>query len=271
MTNLELTCNAEAFPSPFIKWQKLNVTTNTFEDFMDINGTSLSFSPITHDDFGVYRCVATNVINGEENIAYSDPAIVTVSPEGSIDIDVKNETFDYTGTARLECSANGGPNTTFTWYLNGSAIESGSNNITIEYIFVVIVVDGYILYYKYSAILIISSVSAPQHGGAYTCMASNAAGSANVSTNLFVSPRFLIRPQDVRTQIGFNQSLTCEAESYPVPSYSWTKEGSLVGPSDYRFPFYPVEFGDEGEYTCTATSNSLSIDSSAIFYGKDLM
>lgn len=268
MVDWELTCNAEAFPFPFITWQKLNATTNNFEDILEVNGTSLSFDPITHDDFGVYRCVATNVIDGEKNIAYSDPAIVTVSPEGSIDIDVKNETFDYTDTARLECSANGGPNTTFTWYLNGTAIESGSISITITYVFEVVTVGDYIFYYKYSAILIISSVSAPQHGGTYTCIASNAAGSTNISTNLFVSPRFLIKPQDVRTEIGFNESLTCEVESYPVPSYSWTKEGSLVSPSDYRYPFYPVEFGDEGEYTCTAVSNSLSLDSSAIFHGK---
>uniref|UniRef100_A0A1X7SK22 Ig-like domain-containing protein n=2 Tax=Amphimedon queenslandica TaxID=400682 RepID=A0A1X7SK22_AMPQE len=101
-------------------------------------------------------------------------------------------------------------------------------------------------------------------------MASNAAGSTNISTNLFISPRFLIRPQDVRTQIRFNESLTCEVESYPVPSYSWMKEGNVVGPSDYRYPFYPVEFGDEGEYTCIATSNSLSIDSSAIVHVSPL-
>ena len=257
-TEWSLTCDAEGFPFPFIKWQKMNRASQNFEDYMNARGTTLTFSSIVHDDFGMYRCVAINVINGEENIAVSNPALITVSPEGSMAIDPQNETFNYSESARLDCSANGGPNNIFTWFLNDTVIESGSNNITIAST-------------SFTSMLNISSVYAPRHGGTYTCMASNAAGSANISTDVFVSLRFLIRPAPVQLLVtnGDSHTFTCEAESYPVPMYTWRKGDVTVGPTDYRYPFNPVVFGDEGEYKCIATSNSQSIESLFTIYSKE--
>ncbi len=70
---VELSCEAEAFPEPIVQWQFSN--TYHFEN-LDIFGSSLVFMNILVSNSGVYRCAATNVINGTEHTAFSTMATV---------------------------------------------------------------------------------------------------------------------------------------------------------------------------------------------------
>ena len=261
MQTLTLTCVAEAFPSPSIQWEKMNRVTEMFEAIVGENNTVFMINSATFSNFGMYRCVVSNVINGVEYNATSSSALVTISPEGSVMIQLQNMTFNYEDEVNLTCTCQGGPINTFTWLLNGSIITSGTNSYTISST-------------EFSSTLTISHITAPDHGGLYECIAQNIAGNGSDTTYIFVSPRFLIHPVQTLAISGMINNLTCKAESFPVPQYMWRKheqDGRTlgVGPDDYLLPFNPIIFGDAAIYQCTATSNSITISSNnATLYGE---
>ena len=262
MQTLRLTCEAEGFPSPSIQWEKMNRVTGMFEAISGETSTVFMINSVAFSDFGMYRCVASNVINGVEYNATSLAALVTISPEGSVIIQPKNMTFDNGDEVNLTCTCEGGPNNMFSWLLNGSIITSGTNSYIITST-------------EFSSKLTISGITAPDHGGLYQCTAKNIAGNGSDTTYVFVSPRFLTHPVETTLSVsGMIKNLSCEAESFPVPQYMWRKldEGrrSLdVGPDDYLFLFNSIVFGDAGIYQCTATSNSITIYSNnATLYGE---
>ena len=261
MQTLRLTCEAEAFPSPSIQWEKMNRVTGMFEAISGEISTVFMINSVNFSDFGMYRCVATNVIGGIEYNTNSSAAVVTISPEGSVIVQPKNMTFDYEDEVNLTCTCQGGPNNMFSWLFNGSTITSGTNSYTISST-------------EFSSILTISHISAPDHGGLYQCIKENIAGNGSDTTYVFISPRFIIQPVQTLAVNGMINNLTCEAESFPVPQYMWRKhepDGSIsdVGPDDYLLPFNPVVFGDAGIYQCIATSDSITIYSNnATLYGE---
>ena len=261
MQILRLTCEVEAFPSPSIQWEKMNRVTEMFEAIVGENNTVFMISSVTFSDFGMYRCVASNVINDVKYNATSSAALVTISPEGSVMIQSQNMTFNYEDKVNLTCTCEGGPNNTFTWLLNGSAITSGTNSYTV-------------ISTELSSILMINRITAPDHGGLYECIGQNIAGNGSDTTYVFVSPRFLIHPVQTLAVGGMINNLTCKAESFPVPQYMWYKHEENgrtldVGPDDYLLPFNPIVFDDAGIYQCTATSNLITIFSNnATLYGE---
>ena len=261
MQILRLTCEAEAFPSPSIQWEKMNKVTERFEAIVGENSTVFMINSVTFSDFGMYHCVASNMINGVEYNATSSSALVTISPEGSVMIQSQNMTFNYEDEVNVTCTCQGGPNNMFSWLLNGSIITSGTNSYTISST-------------EFSSILMIKRITAPDHGGLYQCIARNIAGNGSDTTYIFVSPRFLIHPVQTLAISGMINNLTCKAESFPVPQYMWYKHeenGRIldVGPDNYLLPFNPIGFGDAGIYQCTATSNSITIYSNnATLYGE---
>ena len=261
MQILRLTCEAKAFPSPLIQWEKMNRVTGMFEAIIGESSTVFMINSVTFSDFGMYRCVASNVINGVEYNTTSLAALVTISPKGSVMIQPQNATFDYEDEVNLTCTCQGGPNNTFIWLLNGSSIISGTNSYTI-------------ISTEFSSILMINRITAPDHGGLYQCITKNSAGNGRDTTYVYISPRFLIHPVQTLALSGVINNLTCEAESFPVPQYMWYKHEKngrsfVVGPDDYLFPFNPIVFSDAGIYQCTATSNSITIYSNnGTLYGE---
>ena len=66
----QLVCEAESFPAPDYRWERLEDSAVTTVG----NSNVLSFSPVVFSDFGQYRCVATApVINA---VVYSNNATV---------------------------------------------------------------------------------------------------------------------------------------------------------------------------------------------------
>ena len=261
MQILRLTCEAEAFPSPLIQWEKMNRVTGMFEAIVSESSTVFMINSVTFSDFGMYRCVASNVINGVEYYTTSSAAVVSISPKGSVMIQPQNVTFNYEDEVNLTCTCQGGPNNTLIWLLNGSSIISGTNSYTI-------------ISTEFSSILMINRITAPDHGGLYQCIAKNIVGNGRNTTYVYISPRFLTHPVQTLALSGVINNLTCEAESFPVPQYMWYKHEKNgrsfnVGPDDYLFPFNPIVFGDAGIYQCTATSNSITIYSNnGTLYGE---
>ena len=70
-----LECEAESFPYSTIQWQKQS-NNGDFYDIRNEESITLVFEKALLSDSGVYRCVATNIINGTEYMSNSANAIV---------------------------------------------------------------------------------------------------------------------------------------------------------------------------------------------------
>ena len=81
MQTLTLTCEAEGFPSPSIKWEKMNRVTGMFEAISGENSTVFMINSVAFSDFGMYRCVASNVIN---DVEYNATSHITAPDHGGL-------------------------------------------------------------------------------------------------------------------------------------------------------------------------------------------
>ena len=161
------------------------------------------------------------------------------------------------------CQAQGGPDNMFEWTFNGFILNN--TNITAT---------------SFWSTLTINSISA-LNGGEYTCTVSNLAGNASNSSTLYVSPYIVVNPVEVLTTTNDTTMsvLQCVAAAFPSPTYTWTK---LTGPGSPMvvvnandsgvFTFSLMsEFEDYGMYICTASSNSLHVNSSlSTVYSKSI-
>ena len=75
--SFNLTCRAESFPYPLYQWQMMNRTTMQYDDILGETNNYLEFTSVTADQFGRYRCVASNTINGINMTSMSNSALVT--------------------------------------------------------------------------------------------------------------------------------------------------------------------------------------------------
>lgn len=97
----------------------------------------------------------------------------------------------------------------------------------------------------------------------------------NVCFFLSVFPSFTNIPNNVTVKTGQDAKLLCEAQGYPQPYLSWSKDGGQNFPAarDRRFHVNPdnlnefiikdVQWQDRGTYFCNATNIAGSIISNA--------
>ena len=76
-TTISLTCLAESFPFPTYQWQMMDRDSGLYENLAGETESILTLSPVQFNDYGRYRCVATNVIDGIERTVNSSSALVT--------------------------------------------------------------------------------------------------------------------------------------------------------------------------------------------------
>ena len=152
----------------------------------------------------------------------------TVSPEGSVVVALPN-VFNFGDHVTLFCTAMGGPNNSFHWEQNGSVI---GNDSTLN----VVAIDA-------------------SQGGDYTCTVSNAAGSDSASTTLYVAPYIITSlDEQILTVNGSTVNITCTAAGFPTPVVTWVKMLEVEVSNTPQLQFMPVLFGDEGVYSCVAST-----------------
>ena len=110
-------------------------------------------------------------------------------------------------------------------------------------------------------LLTISDVNAALHGGTYFCIVLNDAGYDVATGVLYVTVKFTQQPTDIKTIVNMNVEFTCEAQSFPHPSYSWERliDGGFVNEehgNTTTLSFMPVSYSDAGVYRCVATSSN---------------
>ena len=196
-----------------------------------------------------------------------------VSPEFSVIAAVNDSNTTNGSSVSFTCSAFGGPDNVFLWILTNSSIDLESTAISspLNVSEVVgVLQDNYAVAQQDNhGDYVIDSVNATEDGGTYTCVVVNAAGLDSDEVQLLVQPSITRQPEDVLTSMGENASLSCEADSYPPPTYSWflqtPEQDILVTESASRvildnggrdLLFMTVEHSDFGSYFCRA--NSLS-------------
>ena len=161
-----------------------------------------------------------------------------MSPEGSVSVTSDKEIYDNGDSAVLTCTHLGGPGNIVQWLRNGS-LEAGNANNTFAIEEVVI-------------------------GEMFTCIVTNLAGEGRNDIVLNVAPIIISNPASIFTVVNQSVEFCCSISSYPPPLYEWFKvNGSLPANIEKNscLLMNQVSFGDEGEYYCVSTSNSLSITS----------
>ena len=124
---------------------------------------------------------------------------------------------------------------------------------------------------------VIENLNATQHGGTYYCVVMNEAGYDISTSVVYVTPAFVVEPEDIKTTNGSTVAFNCEAQSFPFPAYSWEKDSSteLEGENEQTLEFDPVTFNDFGNYSCIASINVSGVVSEArsvaTLFGKYLL
>ena len=164
---------------------------------------------------------------------------VTVAPTVSATSGI--QTYKRGDDVTLTCFSMGGPELLYQWQYNGNDLEGE----------------------RFST-LILSNVTA-SHGGEYTCVVSNIAGSGSASTFVYISPYFTADPQDAGVSNGSLFMLICEAGGFPVLNYQWIRVGDPIrddlNVTSMTLIFDPILFEDEGVYVCNVTSAETTISS----------
>ena len=108
------------------------------------------------------------------------------------------------------CDVVGGQNNTFQWENNTDILVNETQST-----------------------LNLTSV-AVSDAGLYQCTVTNAAGSANDSTQLYVAPNIIIGPDNnTRGNAGDSIAFTCVAEGFPVPDITWEYHESSTSSSGH--------------------------------------
>ena len=212
---------------------------------------------------------------------------LAVSPEFSVTAAVSDSNTTNGSSVSFTCLALGGPDNVFVWILTNSSIGLGSTAVSppLNVSEVVGLLQGTyaILQQSNDGDYVIDSVNATEDGGTYTCVVVNVAGLDSDEIQLLVQPIITRQPEDVLTLNGENVSLSCEADSYPPPNYSWflqtPEQDILVVESAPRVTldnggrdlvFTGVDYDDAGSYFCRASSLSGFADSvTATITGTD--
>ncbi|KAF8789149.1 Down syndrome cell adhesion molecule-like [Argiope bruennichi] len=138
-----------------------------------------------------------------------------------------------------------------------------------------------------SSILTFNRVSSSDRGR-YTCIASNAASSTNLTTQLIINvpPQWTVEPKNISVILGNTVWMDCAAVGFPAPNILWKKmiyTGNTAGdftyvhssPRAHRFNngtlvLSDVEESDSGSYLCQA-SNGIGTGLSKIIILKVLV
>ncbi|XP_055671290.1 hemicentin-1 [Falco peregrinus] len=238
-----LPCETTGIPRPAISWKKnghlLSVDQNQNTYRLLSSGSLVIISP-TVDDTAVYECSVSNDA-GEDQRAVE----LTVQVPPSIADEATDLLVTKLSPVVISCTASGIPAPSVHWTKNGIKLLPRG--------------DGY-------RILSSGAVEIPAaqlaHGGQYTCVARNAAGSAHRHATLHVQEPPVIHTQPGALDVIMNNPilLPCEATGTPRPVVTWQKEGINVvttGNSYMVLPSGSLQIAkssveDAGTYTCVA-------------------
>lgn len=243
--NTSLLCSATgSFPME-VYWERQVEGSTTWTQYSRAAATSgneidatyfkLNINNLTEADQGNYRCIVGNMVNNAtSNATYLDimdiPSNVTisVSPASVLENGVnESSTENFT----LACDSVG-ENVTYAIELNGVVVSEAQTHV-------------------------FTNITATQHAGDYTCVATNGAGSAeSESLEIVVNtpPIIITQPQSLTVNPGERAVFTVEAIGARPLAYLWMKDGDYISENNYtlaNLTFEAAEEVNEGLYSVT--------------------
>ncbi|XP_022244234.1 Down syndrome cell adhesion molecule-like protein Dscam2 isoform X1 [Limulus polyphemus] len=203
-------CLVSGYPVQQVYWEKGNKRLPLGRRHIIFsNGTLIIRKVGRFEDEGVYRCVAQDT---EGRLAHRDVSIKVSVPPVISPFAFPPEPREGI-RASVMCSVQeGDPPIQITWWKDGELLQTEDDTVTID------------TNNNFISTLIIKTLQS-EHSGLYTCVASNAAASVNLSATLTVnSPsRWKTEPRDTSAITGSDAVLDCQAFGRPEPRVVWKK------------------------------------------------
>jgi hemicentin len=239
---ISMPCETQGVPPPVSTWYKNSVQLSTRLPKYEIyaNGT-LQICNVMESDADTYTCIAINEGGKTSASAILD---VQVSPR----ISPLSDQWVMVGKeAIFQCQVTkGNPRAEIQWLNDQSKVLSNSGAIFIS---------------RDKTILEIRRVKS-RHEGAYTCIASNAAGSdrSTANLNVIVPPTVRSQMTHITVMTGQTVSLNCFASGYPQPTIEWFRGSQAVVYDGIKYvsnqkgtlEILNSQIDDAGQYQCLA-------------------
>ncbi|XP_039576204.1 hemicentin-2 [Passer montanus] len=241
-TSLRIHCHSVGSPPAQIQWLKDGHPLDGQDGVMvSEDGGTLLVTRVGLGHQGLYICQGSN----RAGLARAEVQ-VSVHVPPSIEPSAVDLAIPENSSASLECLASGLPAPDIAWYRGLEQLPAGAG-LTLSG-------DGKRLEIPRAR---------PSHAGSYRCVASNAAGVAELQYSLQVTvPPSFSSPEREAVSVLEGQSvqLPCECHGIPLPTRSWWKDGEplstqpgspkLVSPGGNVVYMEKVQLLDQGTYTC---------------------
>ncbi|CAN7994178.1 unnamed protein product, partial [Ixodes hexagonus] len=255
---LTLECHVESVPRAAVYWTRNGLpyeSDNLAEGLATSYGSRrLWFPSVRASDRGNYVCVAENEAGLAEKtfqVEVNVPPSIHV-PEVAISVGESTPT-------KLRCQVSGIPSPSIFWmYEDDVLYDNNTRDIAFAE-------NGQIVQIPNAKL---------EHSGKYTCVATNAAGSAEeqVTLTVLVPPRITKGPSPPPVMLQHPATLECQVDAHPPARIEWTKDGelleaqALVRALDGGRVLQLVRVTEEmeGAYRCRA-ANAAGVDDHTLF------
>ncbi|NWS40494.1 HMCN1 protein, partial [Probosciger aterrimus] len=252
-STVSLECLASGLPAPDITWYKEHEQLSEGPGMMvSRDGKHLEIQHAQLSDTGSYRCVASNVA-GVTELWYS--LQVTVPPSFS-SLEPTTVSVLEGQSVRLACECHGIPFPTLSWWKDVTWMKDGQP---------VAEGDGLLLMEQGKRLRIHKAEVA--HAGRYTCLVANTVGQEQreFDVAVHVPPEFIQgsgSTTNISVSLQGSLTLTCEATGIPLPTVTWSRDGSPVTPSEHThvlsggwlLRLTHARAQDGGHYSCLASN-----------------
>nr|XP_029132892.1 neural cell adhesion molecule L1-like protein isoform X2 [Labrus bergylta] len=256
---LELECIPEGYPTPKITWMKLGDEMPRKTKFNNF-GKQLTISAVEETDAGKYMCSAKN--SAGEAVHYFD--VIVEEPPKWLTEPPQSQLTVIGSDVHIKCSVSGKPPPDITWRRNSEVFKDDplSNRRVLD--------DTIVLHN-----------ATPEDSAVYQCEASNNHGKILANINIMVknlAPQILTRNNhDYAVVLGGDITMNCSVFGSPLPSVSWTRDGTqetLVGERFYELQngslqITNAEKDDRGNYVCVAVNTEGKSAAIAVLDVKD--
>uniref|UniRef100_A0A2K5CXR7 Neural cell adhesion molecule L1 n=1 Tax=Aotus nancymaae TaxID=37293 RepID=A0A2K5CXR7_AOTNA len=238
--SLLLECFAEGLPTPQIDWNKIGGDLPKGRETKENYGKTLKIENVSYQDKGNYRCTASNFLGTathDFHVIVEEPPRWTKKPQSAV--------YSTGSNGILLCEAEGEPQPTIKWRVNGSPIDNHP-------------FAGDVVFPREISFTNLQ----PNHTAVYQCEASNVHGTilANANINI-VDVRPLIQTEDEEnyaTVVGYSAFLHCEFFASPEAIVSWQKVEEAKPLEGRRYHIYEngtlqinrTTEEDAGSYSC---------------------
>ncbi|PFX11217.1 Hemicentin-1 [Stylophora pistillata] len=170
-----------------------------------------------------------------------------VKPAHKLNSLSSNQTVLQGNDATFNCLTEAFPTaTTYRWFKDGNRITNSAN-------FEIFDAGGV----EESRL----TIKKAQKGtaGQYSCDGTNGVGTGERKTAFLLvnyKPRLVtVTPDPADVELGQSITLTCEADGFPKPSYSWKFNGAAIGDRRNTLQLASAQVLNTGNYTCMARNS----------------